>query len=249
MSLLLCVAGEMHAQITYKLKVSHYVPEAVGSYPQQILNEERQDTVTSFIVRVGKVDDASIKQIAQQCFWSSSDRYAPEIAAYLASTSLINKDIPEIETLADSLFGTEKKTLRMIQKGLDFVSHYLTFDDSLAMEISKGTCHTLPVETIQRRRKGTCSEYTNLFIALMRQKQIPARFVMGYIYMPARHFSSCHAWAECYIKGYGWLPVDPQNALLRFPPTAIKLFVGADFDHCGVKDFSELVPLEIEIIE
>lgn len=60
-------------------------------------------------------------------------------------------------------------------------------------------CQTL------ERGSGTCSEYANVYVAIMRNMGIPARFISGYIYG-----EGYHAWAEFYLKGYGWIPVDPQ---------------------------------------
>lgn len=55
-------------------------------------------------------------------------------------------------------------------------------------------------EAILERGKGTCSEYTNLFIALMRKIGIPCRMAVEWIYMPDQNFEGSHACAECYIS-------------------------------------------------
>ena len=116
------------------------------------------------------------------------------------------------------------------------------------MDLDGGRCTTLAVETILERGKGTCSEYTNLFIALIRKIGIPCRMAVGWIYMPDQNFQGSHAWAECYIENYGWLAVDPQNGFIWFP-AAIKLFHGKDFIDCNIKVLPDMYPVNVKILE
>ncbi len=54
-------------------------------------------------------------------------------------------------------------------------------------------------------RRGTCDEFTNLFLAMCRSVGIPARYVAGIIY--SKEGWGYHAWAEVYLGK--WVPVDP----------------------------------------
>lgn len=56
-----------------------------------------------------------------------------------------------------------------------------------------------------RRHYGQCGDYSALFIALCRAAGIPSRPVVGYWHGGT---DSHHVWAESYIQGAGWLPVD-----------------------------------------
>jgi hypothetical protein len=60
-----------------------------------------------------------------------------------------------------------------------------------------------------KNKKGDCSEYTALFAALCRAKEIPARVVYGY----TSDFVDTpkHAWVEAYLPEYGWVPFDPTR--------------------------------------
>ena len=58
------------------------------------------------------------------------------------------------------------------------------------------------------QKKGDCSEYSELFIALCRAKRIPARVVIGYTVRVDDGLPK-HAWAEVYLRKYGWVPFDP----------------------------------------
>ena len=55
---------------------------------------------------------------------------------------------------------------------------------------------------------GDCTDYSDLFVALMRAKKIPARVVSGWVTEWAEGRSGKHNWAEFYSSRYGWVPVD-----------------------------------------
>ncbi len=63
------------------------------------------------------------------------------------------------------------------------------------------------------RGSGSCSEYTFVFIALCRAAGIPARYVGSVVVRrDAASFDDVfHRWAEIYLPGHGWLPVDASR--------------------------------------
>lgn len=63
-------------------------------------------------------------------------------------------------------------------------------------------------------RKGSCRDYTVLFMTCCRAFGIPARFVSGYYFGGAEGAQYLHAWVEVYLPGAGWRGFDPtQNCL------------------------------------
>jgi transglutaminase-like putative cysteine protease len=70
-------------------------------------------------------------------------------------------------------------------------------------------------------RSGFCEYYAGSFVVLMRAAGIPARVVTGYLggeYNPLGNYllvrqSDAHAWAEVWLKGRGWVRVDPTAAV------------------------------------
>jgi len=64
-------------------------------------------------------------------------------------------------------------------------------------------------------RKGNCTDFHALFIGMMRASGIPARFEIGFP-LPADKSSGeipgYHCWAEFYLEGVGWVPVDASEA-------------------------------------
>jgi transglutaminase-like putative cysteine protease len=67
-----------------------------------------------------------------------------------------------------------------------------------------------PAKTLADRR-GSCRDYSALFMEACRQLGIASRFVSGYLHAPTTEIggAATHAWAEVYIPGAGWKGFDP----------------------------------------
>ncbi|RPI85106.1 MAG: transglutaminase domain-containing protein, partial [Planctomycetaceae bacterium] len=64
-------------------------------------------------------------------------------------------------------------------------------------------------------KKGNCTDFHAVFIGLCRANGIPARFEIGFSLptdRPQGPIAGYHCWAECYVEGYGWIPVDASEA-------------------------------------
>ncbi|MCL6500813.1 MAG: transglutaminase-like domain-containing protein [Candidatus Pacearchaeota archaeon] len=61
---------------------------------------------------------------------------------------------------------------------------------------------------IMQEKRGVCSHYTILFMALARSLGIATRYVSGEAYSTLENKSGEHAWAEAWIPGHGWIPFD-----------------------------------------
>ena len=70
-------------------------------------------------------------------------------------------------------------------------------------------------------RSGFCEHYASAFVVLMRALDIPARVVTGYQggeLNPVDQFltvrqSDAHAWTEVWLRGRGWVRIDPTAAV------------------------------------
>jgi len=69
-------------------------------------------------------------------------------------------------------------------------------------------------------RTGFCEHFSSAFVFLMRAAEVPARVVMGYQggdinpvdrIVTVRQ-SDAHAWAEVFLRGRGWVRIDPTAA-------------------------------------
>jgi hypothetical protein len=64
-------------------------------------------------------------------------------------------------------------------------------------------------------KKGNCTDFHSLFIAMARSQGIPARFEIGFPLPPDKHSSEIagyHCWSDFWIDGRGWVPVDISEA-------------------------------------
>jgi transglutaminase-like putative cysteine protease len=64
-------------------------------------------------------------------------------------------------------------------------------------------------------KHGNCTDFHSLFIALARSVKIPARFEIGFPLPEDAHQGAIpgyHCWAEFYVAGAGWVPVDISEA-------------------------------------
>jgi transglutaminase-like putative cysteine protease len=76
-------------------------------------------------------------------------------------------------------------------------------------------------------KRGNCTDFHALVIGMARSVDIPARFAIG---LPLPHergtgdMPGYHCWAELYVRGCGWVPVDASEAAKD--PTKRSYFFG-----------------------
>lgn len=64
-------------------------------------------------------------------------------------------------------------------------------------------------------KHGNCTDFHSLFIGMARAAGIPARFEIGFPLPQNSHEGSIagyHCWAQFYINGIGWIPIDASEA-------------------------------------
>lgn len=64
-------------------------------------------------------------------------------------------------------------------------------------------------------RRGNCTDFHAIFIGYCRAVNIPARFAIGVSLptdRPEGQISGYHCWAEFYLNGVGWVPIDASEA-------------------------------------
>jgi len=64
-------------------------------------------------------------------------------------------------------------------------------------------------------KKGNCTDFHSLFIAMARSQGIPARFEIGFPLPPDKNsaeIAGYHCWSDFYVDGKGWIPVDISEA-------------------------------------
>lgn len=77
-------------------------------------------------------------------------------------------------------------------------------------------------------KKGNCTDFHSLFIAMARSQSIPARFEIGFPLPPDKHageIASYHCWTEFFEPTHGWVPIDISEAWKH--PEKKEFFFGA----------------------
>jgi transglutaminase-like putative cysteine protease len=81
-------------------------------------------------------------------------------------------------------------------------------------------------------KHGNCTDFHSLFIGMMRSAGIPARFEIGFPLPEGKSegdIPGYHCWAEFYLNGAGWIPVDASEAWKN--PAKRDYFFGAHDDN------------------
>jgi transglutaminase-like putative cysteine protease len=95
---------------------------------------------------------------------------------------------------------------------------------------SPGATHvrTTAAEALSSGR-GVCQDFAHLMIAACRGLGLPARYVSGYVFSPARGTAAAsHAWTDVFASGHGWISLDPTH---ESPQTDhyVRVAIGRDY--------------------
>lgn len=150
-----------------------------------------------------------------------SSAFSSDIARYLRPSRLIPIN-GVIRQLAREQTADVSDPLAKARKIYDYVVRTMHYDHA-GTEWGRGdaifacTAH-----------HGNCTDFHSLFIGMARAAGIPARFEIGFPLPPdqrAGEIGSYHCWAEFYIRGIGWIPIDASEAWLV--PAKRNYFFGA----------------------
>ncbi len=93
------------------------------------------------------------------------------------------------------------------------IHHDFTFD-ATATDVST------PITQVFAQRRGVCQDFAHLALACLRALRVPARYVSGYILTrpppgqpKLQGADASHAWIDVWSPEYGWLGLDPTNAI------------------------------------
>lgn len=129
---------------------------------------------------------------------------------FIRPARFIESDAPKIARLAQQLKGeTPLETARQVY---DWIVSDIHSQGYIAQD--KGALWALD------NHMGDCTEFADLFVALLRANGIPARTVGGYVYgeNAVAHATDYHDWAEFYWDG-AWQVADPQARVFMKDPS------------------------------
>ncbi|MFA5558680.1 MAG: transglutaminase domain-containing protein [Methanofastidiosum sp.] len=119
---------------------------------------------------------------------------------YTKPSQRVESDDPAITSMAKEVVGNETNPYKKADLIYGWVVKNITYE---IQEQELGAKYAF------YNRKGDCTEFATLFVAMCRSQGIPARLVHGYLY--GLDNSVGHMWAEIYILPYGWIPADPTG--------------------------------------
>ncbi|MBS3073463.1 transglutaminase domain-containing protein [Candidatus Pacearchaeota archaeon] len=123
------------------------------------------------------------------------------VYAYSSSEDYTDYRDPYIRNKAEQLAYTDDM-LEVLHNLAEYVKTNMQYDLQ-ETDLKKAS-------EIMRDKRGVCSHYTILFMALARSLGIPVRYVTGLAYSNYENKFREHAWAEVWLgENYGWIPYDP----------------------------------------
>lgn len=139
----------------------------------------------------------------------------------------------KIKTIAMSETRPEQTDQQKIRALYDYVVKIMAYDKS-----GTGWGQGDAIWACDNKR-GNCTDFHSLFIALNRSVGVPARFFIGFPIpdTASGEIPGYHCWAEAYAQAVGWIPVDASEAKKSgkpdryygyLPPDRIEFSAGRD---------------------
>ena len=77
---------------------------------------------------------------------------------------------------------------------------------------------------------GVCQDFAQVFVALARHMNIPARYISGHLHRSdgANVQEAAHAWAEAWVEDLGWVAFDPTNGVSK-DENYVRVACGLDY--------------------
>ncbi len=114
-------------------------------------------------------------------------------------TKLLDYSSAEIQELAKAISKDTDDLRKILQLTFEFVNQKIHYSEN---------GERWPASRVLKERVGDCSEFSDLFIAILRCLGIPAFGVLGYVVDLREKSIGYHEWAKV-LTGAGWLPFDP----------------------------------------
>jgi transglutaminase-like putative cysteine protease len=151
---------------------------------------------------------------------SETDASKRELQRALRADKLVTLS-PRIRKLAAGLTAGKTTTVEKARGIYDYVASTMKYDKTIP-----GWGHG-DTERACDIRAGNCTDFHSLFLSLARASGIPARFVIGFPLTATNgEVKGYHCWAEFYVKGRGWIPVDASEASKSSDPTVRNYLFG-----------------------
>ncbi len=173
------------------------VPMLYVYWPKE--TSERQITFSFAVERVEQV---------KRDFPAEEATYDPrDYKLYLSSTKL-GPITGEVKKLAEQITSNKQGVLEKARAVYDW-----TIENTYRDPETTG-CGVGDVTSFLRRPGGKCADISSIYVSLARAAGVPTREVLGIRTGKTDNQDVSkwqHCWAEFYLPGYGWVPVDPAD--------------------------------------
>ena len=163
-----------------------------------------------------------------------TDIHAGNASRYLKYTNLTRWN-PEIGSKSQELCGTSVNDLICVAKISRWINDNIRYDSTVSKRVE-------PAEWVFENKRGTCDEFSNLFIAMCRSIGIPARGVNGMSH-DGQSWGN-HGWAEAYLND--WISIDPTYDEIGFVDGTHIAF-GRSLDTSGLKDDTTWKGIQVSV--
>jgi len=208
--------------------------EEEGNYKKRLSTEEISGTLWTY----GGTYDTRLRNFAQGIPYDWEPGYeayvveqyltVPEnmtnvkkIAAELATEDLNRTSLGEVES------ENEKRLAKAY-----FVADWMGRNTTYSQDLPRLPWGEDPIEFfLGSSRTGYCMHYASASVMILRELGVPARYASGYVVSrnsfeeDGKNFTAeildnqAHAWAEVYLDGIGWVPVEVTSGYSTLLPT------------------------------
>lgn len=151
---------------------------------------------------------------AQEAAWDPAD-----YSMWLEGTSLGPID-GQVKILSDQITKGQTTVLGKAKAIYDWICENMYRDPKTV------GCGSGDVCALLQRPGGKCTDIHSVYVALARAAGVPAREIFGIRQgkTPVQDITKWqHCWAEFYLPGYGWVPVDPADVRKMMLKQSLKL--------------------------
>ena len=153
-----------------------------------------------------------------------SDLFRSHYLAFLSNTAYTYLRPEQIEQV-DSEIGQMANPVQYAIDVMGYLFNRFTYDGS-STNVSTKALESFDL------KKGVCQDIAHVMLGILRTKNIPARYVSGYLYVGENSAlvgdAASHAWIEVMVPGIGWVGLDPTNNVESLE-NHIRVGVGRDY--------------------
>jgi transglutaminase-like putative cysteine protease len=150
----------------------------------------------------------------------AGSKTSPVMAAYTAPSDLIPSDHPQVRELAASVAGREQNPYLKARRIYEYLLNQVTIQWSVPEGSPPEALVAKTMPGVIEEKRADPYMAALLFCAMARAAGVPAIPVSGAL-MDRNRITSSHYWAEFWVDGFGWIPVDPTLGGGVAPPSFV----------------------------